>query len=114
MTVEIDKLHLASLERLERRLELVLRDMRIFRRELEHEQADKGVLGSRTLTEYVLGLLQTSEGMTITDLLLSAEKAGYAIPTRRVLSKRLTGRAYRTGDVAFDDGREVWVWKGPR
>lgn len=113
MPVEPDKLHLAELERIERRFELALRDLRIFRRELEQSAADQGVLGSRNLTEYVLGLLQTSEaGLSITSLLLNAEQAGYAIPTRRVLSKRLTQRAYRNQDVGFDQEKEVWFWKG--
>lgn len=110
MPVEIDKLHLAGLERIERRFELALRDLRIFRRELEGSVADKGVLGSRSLTEYILDLLRkTPEGMSITNLLLSAEKVGYAIPTRRILSKRLGARAYRVGDIQYDPEKEVWV-----
>ena|SRR5665213_3924947 len=113
MPVEPDKLHLAALERIERRFELALRDLRIFRRELEESAADKGILGSRSLTEYVLGLLKTSEGgCSITSLLLNAESAGYKIPTRRVLSKRLTTRAYRNQDIGFDQEKEVWYWKG--
>jgi hypothetical protein len=113
MPVEPDKLHLAALERIERRFELALRDLRIFRRELEAGAADKGVLGSRSLTEYILGLLQVSEaGLSITNLLLTAEQAGYKIPTRRTLSKRLTQRAYRNQDVGFDQEKEVWYWKG--
>lgn len=111
MPVELDRLHLTELEKLERRLELVLRDLRIYRRELEQTVADKGILGSRSLTEYVLGLLQKSEGMSITDLLLTAEKAGYAIPTRRTMSKRLGDRAYRVGDIVFDHSKDVWKWK---
>lgn len=111
MPVELDRLHLAEFEKLERRLELLLRDMRIYRRELEQSAADKGVLGSRSLTEYMLGLLQASDGMSITELLLTAEKAGYAIPTRRIMSKRLGDRAYRVGDIVFDHEKEVWIWK---
>lgn len=113
--VEPDKLHLASLERFERRLELLLRDLRIFRSELEEGVKDRGVLGSRGLTEYIMGLLKASEsGYSINHLLITAEEAGYEIPTRRVLSKRLTARAYRVGDIGYDAEREVWFWKGER
>ena len=110
--VEPDRLHLASLERIERRFELALRDLRILRREIEHSVSDKGVLGSRSLTEYVLDLIRKSEhGISITNILLDAEKVGYKITTRRVMSKRLTGRAYRVGDIQYDRENEVWVWK---
>jgi hypothetical protein len=110
--VEPDRLHLASLERIERRFELALRDLRILRREIEHSVSDKGVLGSRSLTEYVLDLIRKSEhGISITNILLDAEKVGYKITTRRVMSKRLTERAYRVGDIQYDRENEVWVWK---
>ena len=108
MTVEVDRLHLAAFERMERRIENVLRDMRILRHELAASTKDKGVLGSRNMTEYVISLLQTAPH-TITELLESAEKAGYAIPTRRILSKRLTERKYRVGDIVCDG--ELWSWK---
>jgi hypothetical protein len=112
MLVEPDKLHLAKLELIERRFENLLRDLREFRHELEGASKDKGVLGSRGLTEFVLGLLQTTGGQSITSLLKQAEEAGYAVPTRRILSKRLTERAYRVGDIAFNKESGVWVWKG--
>jgi hypothetical protein len=110
MADQIDSLHLAAFERMERRIENVLRDMRILRHELEKNVSEKGVLGSRSMTEYVLGLLQT-EPYTITELLNAAEQAGYSIPTRRILSKRLTERKYRVGDLVYDSGSEKWSWK---
>jgi hypothetical protein len=109
VTVEPDKLHLAAFERMERRMENVLRDMRILRHELERASKEHGVLGSRTMTEYVISLLQTAPH-TITELLEAAEKAGYSIPTRRILSKRLTERKYRVGDLVCEG--DVWRWKG--
>lgn len=115
MTIEPDKLHLAKLELIERRFEKVLRDIREFRHELEGSSKDKGVLGSRGLTEFILTQLQKNpdhSGHSITELLRQAELAGYAVPTRRILSKRLTERAYRVGDIAFDSDGGFWYWKG--
>jgi hypothetical protein len=109
MTAEVDSLHLAAFERLERRIENALRDMRVLRHELESASKDKGVLGSRSMTEYVISLLQTGPH-TITELLNKSEQAGYAIPTRRILSKRLTERKYRVGDLVCEG--DVWSWKG--
>ena len=114
MTVEPDKLHLAALERLERRLENVLRDMRNYRHELEGASKDKGVLGSRSLTEFVLGLLEVNGEMHINVILSEAESTGYKIPTRRIMSKRLTERAWRVGDIQYDALHEKWVWKGKK
>lgn len=107
MTVEPDKLHLANLERIERRFENLLRDLRIFRSELESSSRDKGVLGTRSLTEYVLGLISGGP-CRLSDMLTLAEQAGYAVPTRRIMSKRLTERAYRVGDIRYDSGQGVW------
>jgi hypothetical protein len=120
MTIEPDKLHLAKLELIERRFEKALRELREFRHELEGASKDKGVLGSRGLTEFVIAQLQQAPtlkpddggGWTITSLLHLAETAGYAVPTRRILSKRLTERAYRVGDIAFDSTGGFWYWKG--
>jgi len=83
--------------------------MRILRRELSGAASDKGVLGSRGLTEFLLGLIQSREdGYSITELLTTAEQTGYAVPTRRTLSKRLGVRAYREGDIRYDHEKEVW------
>ena len=108
MSGEIDSLHLAGFERLERRMENLLRDMRILRHELAKASTEHGVLGSRSMTEFVIGLLKV-EPHTITELLELSEKAGYAIPTRRILSKRLTERKWRVGDLVCDG--EKWSWK---
>ena len=103
---------LASLERIERRLENCLRDLRIFRADQQKMAQGAGVLGSRGLTQFVLDMLRQTAptGIPIAELLLAAEVAGYAIPTARTLSKRLTERAYRVGDVAWHDN--FWYWKG--
>jgi hypothetical protein len=111
--------HLQELERLERRLELLLRDFRILRRQMIDAAKDKGVLGSRGLTEFIIDLLRAEVtpitnnicGMSVRDLLYQAEKAGYAVPTIRTMSKRLTERAYRVGDIAWAKERG-WYWKG--
>ena len=111
MTIEPDKLHLAKLELIERRFEKALRELREFRHELGQSSQDKGVLGSRGLTEFVINLLRTGQ-YKMSELLRQAELAGYAVPTRRILSKRLTERAYRVGDIAFDSEGGFWYWKG--
>jgi hypothetical protein len=116
---------LASLERIERRLENCLRDLRIFRADQQKMAQGKGVLGSRGLTQFVLEQLWAVSGvgdggLTIKAILLSAEVAGYAIPTARTMSKRLTERAYRVGDIDwqgpgqdFTNGSKgYWYWKG--
>jgi hypothetical protein len=105
---QLDPQHLTELERIERRLELCLRDLRLYRRGQMESLSDKGVLGSRSLTEFVIEMLQMAArcgvpkpGFTVRELLGAAEGAGYAIPTARTLSKRLTTRAYRSGDIEW-------------
>ena len=121
---QIDHQHLAELERIERRLELCLRDLRLYRRGQMESLGDRGVLGSRTLTEFVLELLRMAArggvpkpGFTVQELLRAAEGAGYAIPTSRTLSKRLTTRAYRSGDIEWVQSHvgqpySYWHYKG--
>lgn len=104
-----------DLELLERRIESILVDLRRFRRDLQREQSDKGVLGSRGLTEFTIGLLQanTRAAWSVRDLLLAAEKAGYMIPTSRILSKRLTEVQYRRGGVKWRKDLGGWTWEQP-
>jgi hypothetical protein len=104
--------HLQELERLERRLELLLRDFRVLRRQMIDAAKDKGVLGSRGLTEFIIDLLKAEpdQDHQVRDLLYRAEKAGYAIPTVRTMSKRLTERAYRVGDIIWTK-QLGWCWK---
>lgn len=142
---ELGTLHLEALSRLESRLASLLRDLRIYRQELTATVADKGVLGSRGLTEYLLLLLRqkaegpfsanpelitnildrlpvplarhqrslpSDSGLTIRELMALAEQAGYAVPTRATLAKRLNNRAYSAGDVRFEPERGVWKWTG--
>lgn len=111
---QIDVQHLAELERIERRLELVLRDLRLYRSGQIRALSDRGVLGARDLTAFIIEMLKMSAkhgvpkpGLTVKQLLLAAEGAGYAVPTARTLSKRLTTRAYRTGDIEWlPDGKQ--------
>jgi hypothetical protein len=94
---------------IERRLERTLRDLRLLRAELSQSVADKGVLGSRGLTEFCLCLLQADNavgGYTILEILRAAETAGYAVPSARTLSKRLGNRSYRVGDVECGEDRK--------
>jgi hypothetical protein len=118
----LDALHLANLERIERRLESCLRDLRQYRAEQQAATTEQGVLGSRGLTQFVIDLLRQAKmtydeawdrcmpgnivvmpsmGMSIREILAAAESAGYAIPTARTLSKRLNMRSYRVGDIAW-------------
>lgn len=133
--------HIATLERIERRLETALTDLRVLRTELQRDVTSRGVLGSRGLTQFIIEQLQTAAaeharclqasqhvaagqqqprmavpapGIAINDLLALAERAGYEPPTRRTLSKRLTERNYRVGDIAFDQTAQVWYWQGER
>lgn len=104
---------LAELENLERRFELLLKDLRIYRRQRTQEEKEKGVLGSRGLTEFIVETLRsnsTMHGYSIQHLLHLAEQAGYAIPTLRTMSKRLSERSYRVGDMGYDKQRG-WHWK---
>jgi hypothetical protein len=100
--------------RLEAYFERGLRDLRVLRDNLTRSQKDKGVLGSRGLTEFVVEYLKSVSGLTkdIHQILIAAEAAGYAIPIARTLSKRLTRRAYTHGDIAWSKIVEGWYWKG--
>lgn len=113
---QIDVQHLAELERIERRIENALRDLRLYRAGQIRSLSDRGVLGARDLTAFILELLKMSArhgapkpGLTVKQLLSAAEGAGYAIPTARTLSKRLTTRAYRTGDIEWVVGSGTWT-----
>lgn len=104
---------LAELENLERRFELLLKDLRIYRRQRTQEEKEKGVLGSRGLTEFIVNYLQSLkpiEGSSLQHLLHLAERAGYTVPTLRTMSKRLSERSYRVGDIGYDKQRG-WHWK---
>jgi hypothetical protein len=101
------------MELLEVRLERVLRDMRAFHSDFLRAERDKGVLGSRGLTEYVMEVLElnsqaTRSGYSVHDLLRTAELAGYSVPTVRTLTKRLSDRQYRVGDVRYDKVTGKW------
>ena len=100
-------LELVQLERIERRFESCLRDLRQYRAYLQRDAADRGVLGSRGLTQFCIEQLSHSP-MTTKELLTVAERAGYQTPTARILSKRLNGHAYRTGGIVWDTGMGKW------
>lgn len=114
--------NLEKLRSIERRLESCLKDLRVVRAEIEKDAATKGVLGSRGLTEFVIEQLQataktTARGLSINDLLSRAERAGYAIPISRTLSKRLSERSYRAHDIIWEGdakGQGIWVWQGSK
>jgi hypothetical protein len=123
----LDPLHLSELERIERRLEGCLRDLRAYRASQQRGLTDQGVLGTRGLTQFLIEQLQAVSdvgdgGLTVKAMLITAEIAGYAIPTARTLSKRLTERRYRVGDIDWQgpDSNETssinykgyWYWKG--
>jgi|SRR5882762_1272218 len=109
--------HLQEMQRLERRLELVLKDLRVLRTSLQRDVATQGVLGSRGLTQFIVETLRDSvirhganHGANVPWLLLQAEQAGYAIPLPRTMSKRLTERSYRVRDIAWNKEAECWYW----
>lgn len=134
---EVDSLLVHQLDKMIRRQERILQDLRQFRSDLSVTQADRGVLGSRKLTQYVLERLREQRqdhdrlqqkvglaingvsrhstvprGLTIRELLVAAETIGYSIPTARALSKRLVERRIRVKDVDWDDEAKVWFWCG--
>lgn len=108
---------ITRLARLEYRLDHVLRDLRSLRYDMEEATKDRGVLGSRGLTEFLLGVLRQQsplshaspvQGYTIRELQQLAEQAGYVVPTSRTLSSRLRTRAYQTGDLRYDATGKCW------
>lgn len=114
---QIDVQHLADLERIERRFENALRDLRLYRAGQIRSLSDRGVLGARDLTAFILELLKMAArcgvpkpGHTVKELLLAAEGAGYAVPTARTLSKRLTTRSYRNGDIEWLPDGNAGYW----
>ena len=70
---------LIELDSIEARLKTICCDLRNLRRDLTATHASKGVLGSRGLTEFVVGLLKsdTKPAWGVSELLVAAEKAGY-------------------------------------
>lgn len=109
-------LHLDSrvvlLEAVERRLTDALAQLRTLRVELGNESRDKGVLGSRGLTRFILEQLESSPARSfhVIELLQLAERAGYQAITPRNMTKRLTEYRIRTGMIGTND--RGWYWKG--
>lgn len=103
-----------DLELIERRLEAALVDLRQVRRGIIADQRDSGALGSRGLTQFVVDLLKanTQPAWTIQEMLAAAEKAGYAVPTLRTMSKRLTEWQYRKGQIKWQPELSGWTWRG--
>lgn len=103
---------LITLRSIERRLEHTLQDIRQLQKDIQSAHQDKGVLGSRGLTQFCVDLLKsnTKPAWSVEEMLIAAERAGYAIPTRRTLSKRLTGWQYRRGGVRWVAGLDGWTW----
>lgn len=111
-TLPLDS-RVVRLEAIERKLTDALTDLRTLRVELGNESRDKGVLGSRGLTRFILEQLEDAplhQPLHIVELMQIAERAGYQLPSARNLSKRLTEYRIRTGMIGVRDGR--WFWKG--
>lgn len=96
---------------IEHRLEHILRDLRIVRAGIEQDIKDKGVLGSRALTEFIVDLVLsgTKPAWPIQELLFAAEQQGYAVPVARTMSKRLTEQAYRKGRIQWSKHLGGWA-----
>lgn len=114
---QIDVQHISELERIERRFENALRDLRLYRAGQIRSLSDRGVLGARDLTAFIIEILKMAAkygvpkpGHTVQELLRAAEGAGYAVPTARTMSKRLTTRAYRTGDIEWLPDGKTGYW----
>jgi hypothetical protein len=100
-----------TLEIIERKLEALLRDIRIYRKHQQAATKDKGVLGSRGLTEFIIEQLKNvPSGFSAHELLTLADRAGYQITTTRTMSKRLTLRSYRHGDIRFNQQHKRWQY----
>lgn len=104
-----------EIERLVRHFERGLRDLRILLGEVRQAHGDTGVLGSRGLTQFCLDQLKQrpdGSGMKIVELLSAAERAGYAVPTAKMLTKRLVQHGHRTGLVAYSADKLGWYYRG--
>lgn len=106
----------ARIDLIERRISDALRDLRRVRSELDRAELEKGVLGSRGFTQFILEYLslhrETSH--SIRHLLSQAECAGYAPPASRTLTKRLSEHAARTGKITYSRDDRGWRWLGDK
>ena len=95
------------LERLEARAERLLAEIRQYRDFQKKEAGDQGFLGERGLTQFCVEQLHR-QPMTAREMLEEAERAGYEIPSRKILSHRLSMRNYRVGDIIWDVAIGKW------
>jgi len=102
------------LEHVLRQLAAASHELRCLRQELIRDSASRGVLGSRGLTQFILERLAQfpDSCFDIQVLAQAAADAGYAIPSTRLLTKRLSEHGARTGKIEFSRKCGGWRWTG--
>lgn len=100
-----------ALVQIDRKLLDLARDVRNLRISLEQESRDRGVLGSRGLTQFVLEYLQSHASYSFTSyqLVQAAQQAGFSAPNSVTLTKRLSEHRRRTGKISIRD-HKYWYW----
>ena len=100
-----------ALNHAERQLTEIARSLRQLRAARERELRDRGALGSRGLTQFILGHLELNpeRGFRLSELQRAAQLAGYAVPNSVALTKRLSEHRARTGKIGFDRAAG-WYW----
>lgn len=100
-----------ALNQIDRKLLDLARDVRALRQDIEQEAKDRGVLGSRGLTQFVLEMLKENAGYSYTtyELCQAAKAAGFATPNTVALTKRLSEHCRRTGKIAATNHGWQWI-----
>jgi hypothetical protein len=102
-----------ALNQIDRKLLDLARDVRVLRQDIELEVKDRGVLGSRGLTQFLLEYLEQQDpcvSHTTYQLCQAAKAAGFATPNTTALTKRLSEYRQRTGNIG--NNGTGWYWRG--
>lgn len=101
-----------ALNQIDRKLLDLAKDVRALRQDIEQEAKDRGVLGSRGLTQFMLEFLENKQPACYStyQLMLAAKIAGFATPNTTSLTKRLSEHRRRTGKIGNDGAG--WFWRG--
>ena len=102
-----------ALNQIDRKLLDLAKDVRALRQDIEQEAKDRGVLGSRGLTQFLLEFLTHNEPACYTtyELCQAAKAAGFATPNTTALTKRLSEHRRRTGNIGITS-QGAWFWHG--
>jgi hypothetical protein len=100
-----------ALTQIDRKLLDLAREVRNLRIMIEREAKDRGVLGSRGLTQFILEHLEKNypNPFTTYQLMQTAKQAGFATPNTVALTKRLSEHRRRTGKIG-NNTQVGWFW----